>query len=60
MGMVDADVSVSSHLKGELVWVADKQLQVTKKAVIPYSGKVWRGETLANSEHLAEKSLANE
>ena len=28
MGVVDIDIRVSSHLKEELVWAADKQLQV--------------------------------
>ena len=28
MGMVDMDIQVSRHLKEELAWAADKQLQV--------------------------------
>ena len=31
MGVVDIDIRVSSHLKEELVWAADKQLQVIIK-----------------------------
>ena len=37
MGVVDADVHVSSHLKEELSWAADKQLQVISTIMLKNS-----------------------
>ena len=34
MGVVDVEVRVLSHLKEELTWAADKQLQVISYIVI--------------------------
>ena len=37
---------VLRHLKEELAWATDEQLQVISN--IPYSGKAWQGKSLAN------------
>ena len=34
VGVVDVDIRVSSHLKEELAWVVDKQLQVISTIIL--------------------------
>ena len=46
MGVADVDVHVSSHLKEELAWAADKRLQVISTIMLfknSYSTKELKG-----------------
>ena len=46
--MVDMDVCVSSHLKEELAWTADKQLRVISIIMLFYSTKELKNEAVLN------------